>query len=92
VTQPNHRTTSRNVGTEAARGQQQTAGQQDMRKDGSRLVAQSRLTAEQEKHNLRRQPPTGRQETEDNEDPMETSEDNGSDSTYCGSTDSMKVR
>jgi hypothetical protein len=63
-----------------------------MRKDGSGLVARSQLTAEQDKHNLRCQPPTGQQKMEDNEDPMETSKDNGSDSTYRGSTDSMKVR
>ncbi len=37
-----------NVGTEAARRHQQSAGQRDMRKDGSGLVARSRQTAEQE--------------------------------------------
>ncbi len=115
VTQPNNLRTTRNVGTEAAWGPQQSAGQRDMRKDGSRLVARrpqltpfqenarQKLTAEQEKHvrevwknaiprhRLQCEPPTGRQETEDNENPMETSEDNGSDSTYCESTDSMMV-
>jgi hypothetical protein len=71
-----------------------------MRKDGSGLVARSKLSAEQEKavreewrnaYELRKkyyQVPTGRQETEDNKH----SEDNDSDSSYQGSTDSTKVR
>ncbi len=68
----------------------------------------SQLTAEQEKEvrevwrnaiprhdpyrQRDRQPRTGQQETEDDEHPMETIEDNGSDSTYRESTDSRKVR
>jgi hypothetical protein len=95
ATRSNNLTTTRNVGTDAARGQQQptrNVGQQDMRKDGSGLVAQSGLTAEQKKavreewrnaiprHDpcrLRdRQTPTGRQETDGDEHPMESSEDN----------------
>jgi hypothetical protein len=62
-----------------ARGHQQTtAARQDMRKDGTGLVAWGHHQT------------AGLQETEDNKDPMETSEDNDSDLTYHGSTDSMK--
>jgi hypothetical protein len=100
VTQPNNLTTTRNVGTEAARGTQQSAGWQDMRKDGSGLVARSRLPTQQEKavreewrnaYELRKkycQVPTQQQEMEEDE----PSAENGSDSSYQGSTDSMKVR
>jgi hypothetical protein len=54
-----------------------------MRKDGSGLVARSRQTAEQEK--------AVREEWQEMEED-EPSEDNGSDSSYQGSTDSAKVR
>ena len=101
------------AGTDAARGQQQppvtqaknltttrNVGQQDMRKDGSGLVARSGQTAEQEMadreewrnaYELRKkyyQVPTEQQEMEEDE----PSEENGSDSSYQGSTDSAKVR
>jgi hypothetical protein len=71
-----------------------------MRKDGSGLVARSGLTAEQEKavreewrnaYELCKkycQVPTEQQEMEEDEH----SEENGSDSSYQGSTDSTKVR
>ena len=52
ATRSNNRTVTTTAGTDAARGQQQptrNVGQQDMRKDGSGLVARSGLTAEQEK-------------------------------------------
>jgi hypothetical protein len=71
VTQPNNPTTTRNV------------GQQDMRKDGSGLVARSGQTAEQEK--------AVREEWQEMEEDQ-PSEENGSDSSYQGSTDSTKVR
>ncbi len=70
-----------------------------MRKDGSGLVARSGLTAEQEKavreewrnaYELRKkysQVPTEQQEMEEDKH----SEDNGSNSSYQGSTDSTKV-
>jgi hypothetical protein len=111
------------AGMDAAQGHQQTAGQQDMRKDGSGLVARPQLPAEQDRYvrelwknavkNRRHQQragqqdrrmdqtgsvarghrqPAGQQETEENESPMETSGDNGSDSTYSKSTESVKVR
>ena len=88
------------VGTEAARGSQQSAVRRDMRKDGSGLVARSGLPAEQEMavrevwrnaYELRKkyyQVPTEQQEMEEDE----PSEENGSDSSYQGSTDSAKVR
>jgi len=88
------------VGTEAARGSQQSAVRRDMRKDGSGLVARSGLPAEQEMavreewrnaYELRKkyyQVPTEQQEMEEDK----PSEENGSDSSYQGSTDSAKVR
>ena len=88
------------VGTEAARGSQQSAVRRDMRKYGSGLVARSGLPAEQEMavreewrnaYELRKkyyQVPTEQQEMEEDE----PSEENGSDSSYQGSTDSAKVR
>ena len=88
------------VGTEAARGSQQSAVRRDMRKDGSGLVARSGLPAEQEMavreewrnayelHKKYSQVPTEQQEMEEDE----PSEENGSDSSYQGSTDSAKVR
>ncbi len=88
------------VGTEAARGSQQSAVRRDMRKDGSGLVAQSGQTVEQEMavreewrnaYELRKkyyQVPTEQQEMEEDE----PGEENGSDSSYQGSTDSAKVR
>jgi hypothetical protein len=54
-----------------------------MRKDGSGLVARSGQTAEQEKG--------VREEWQEMEED-EPSEDNGSDLSYQGSTDSAKVR
>ncbi len=88
------------VGTEAARGSQKSAVRRDMRKNGSGLVARSGQTAEQEMavreewrnaYELRKkyyQVPTEKQEMEE----AEPSEENGSDSSYQGSTDSAKVR
>ena len=88
------------VGTEAARGSQQSAVRRDMRKDGSGLVARSGLPAEQEMavreewrkaYELRQkyyQVPTDQQEMDEDE----PSEESGSDSSYQGSTDSAKVR
>ncbi len=85
---------------QSARGSQQSAVRRDMRKDGSGLVARSGQTAEQEMavreewrnvyelHKKYYQVPTEQQEMEEDE----PSEENGSDSSYQGSTDSAKVR
>ncbi len=86
------------AGTDAARGHQQPPVTQPNNRTTTRNVGTEAARGHQQTAGQQDMMKDGsglvarsQLTAEDKEDPMETSEDNGSDSTYHGSTDSMKV-